>query len=204
MFKNKYYDFQTKRFDEISYQIKDLYNEYIFYWLELNRIPKSGSVAKVKNGDSEEERQEIIEKWMNEPSPTLGFSDSDNNEKYYTKKGMRVRTEMHKFLADIFDEHGIAYKYERPKFLRDGTVVYPAFTLMNTYLYYETYWDVFQFGYKPNDYDVTLEKMAIYLTNGILDGRNLISTFDVHGYEVDEDLILDSIDIYLKQSSMII
>ena len=215
--------FQEIRYQNLATKVENIINRFIHYWMEINRLPEDGYVYCGKYEDYRlgilnesltkkelenyhsffKKLKNLYVEWQAKDYPTLGFAE-DDKEEIYTKKGLRVRNNVHKQLAEIFDKEGIYYQYEKPKYLKDGRVVYPPFTFLNTGLHYEIYWDVFQFGRSIEEYDVSLERMEAYMSNGILEGRNLIASFDVPGYEIDEELVKLDIELLIKTPSMVL
>ena len=93
-----------------------------------------------------------------------------------TEKGEEVRNADEKLLADFFDEWEIPYRYGAPLFLKDGNILRPSFTLLNTRTRREIYWDHLIFTENPESREDGLRRIEVYTANHLWPGIHLIVT----------------------------
>ncbi len=105
---------------------------------------------------------------------------------YPTKRGEMVRSKSEVFLADMFYEMGIPYRYEQIVKTKDGKVYAPDFTLWDKKRRREVYHEHFGLVDDP-DYrrDRFLNKIDEYRKSGIFFGNNLMATFEGEGSVLD-------------------
>lgn len=105
---------------------------------------------------------------------------------YPTKRGEMVRSKSEVFLADMFYEMGIPYRYEQIVKTKDGKVYAPDFTLWDKKRRREVYHEHFGLVDDP-DYrrDRFLKKIDEYRKSGIFFGNNLMATFEGEGSVLD-------------------
>lgn len=72
--------------------------------------------------------EEFAARWENEEYEGNPFHPEE--KVYETKKGELVRSKSEAFIADMYYEMGIPYKYEYPVELSDGRKKYPDFTFL--------------------------------------------------------------------------
>lgn len=123
------------------------------------------------------------EMWKKRPFETNPlFSEQ---KPYETKGGDWVRSKSEMLFANLYHELGIPYRYECKLTLRDGTVKYPDFTLLDVrhrrYVFHE------HFGLMddPDYRESCFRKLDAYRRNGIFLGGNLIATFEGKGSELN-------------------
>ncbi len=105
---------------------------------------------------------------------------------YQTKRGEMVRSKSEVFLADMFYEMGIPYRYEQVVKTKDGKVYAPDFTLWDKKRRREVYHEHFGLVDDP-DYrrDRFLKKIDEYRKSEIFFGNNLMATFEGDGSVLD-------------------
>ena len=123
---------------------------------------------------------EFAKKWLSEPYVGLGFEEGD--PEVYSEGGLRVRSKNEIIAADIYDKYCIPYKYECPVYLKGYGTVYPDFTLLNV-RQRKVYYQEIMGKMTETDYaDTNISKIHAYERNGIIQGRNLILSFDTKAH----------------------
>lgn len=115
--------------------------------------------------------------WQNKSFESKSFRDSDSTT-YYTKRGERVRSKSEILIANALFDAGIPYRYEYPVSLKNGIVVHPDFTVLNKKTRKVYYWE--HWG-RLDDRDYVkdnLKKISQYSQVGIVQGNNLLITFE--------------------------
>lgn len=124
-----------------------------------------------------------VERWMKQ---TYDMNPAFSDQKLYeTKRGEKVRSKSELMFANLYYELDIPYRYESKLTLRDGTVRYPDFTLLDVrhrrYVFHE------HFGLMddPEYREACFRKLDLYRRNGVYLGVNLIATFEGKGSELN-------------------
>ncbi len=103
------------------------------------------------------------------PYPATSSIQTENNE--------TVRSKSEKIIADKLKLLRIPYIYEKPLML-GNTIKYPDFTVLNKRTRQEYYWEHMGMMDSPDYFKGALEKIELYLRNGIIHGKNLIITYE--------------------------
>lgn len=106
-------------------------------------------------------------------------------KQYETKRGEMVRSKSELVFANLYADLGIPYRYECELKLRDGTVKYPDFTLLDTRNRRVVYHEHFGLMDHPGYRETCFKKLDLYRRNGIYVGKNLIMTFEGKGSELN-------------------
>lgn len=126
--------------------------------------------------------ESFVSKWKNTKFTGLDFP-TDYPE-YYTRQNLRVRSKSEVIIADILDEVGIPFLYEKPLKLRTGTV-HPDFTLLNIKTRKELYWEhlgmMDDVDYRNNAFF----KLRNYEANGLYPYESIIWTFETGKYPLN-------------------
>ena len=113
----------------------------------------------------------------------------EEEKKYATRKGEKVRSKSEAIIADILFEFGIPYFYEKELKLSNGVTKYPDFTLLKIKTREEIYLEhmgrLDDDGYRKDN----LRKLSEYQRNGIHTGKNLILTHE----DLDNPLDIEGI-----------
>ena len=96
---------------------------------------------------------------------------------YFTRRGMRVRSKSEVIIADILEEKGIPFLYEKPLRLKKRTV-HPDFTLLNIKERKEVFWEHFGMMDDMEYRDEALLKIREYEANGFYQYDSVIWTFE--------------------------
>ena len=122
----------------------------------------------------------------------------DNTPELYTSRGERVRSKSEIIIADSLNRESIPYRYECPLTLSGIGNVYPDFTVLNTRLRKELYWEHFGMMDDPVYVEKALQKIASYEQHGIFPGEHLIITYETRQTPINQKLVHLMIQHYLK------
>lgn len=146
-------DYLGRMFDDLHTQRKPLVNPLVL---------------------SDEEYSKI---WQQETY--VGKDFDEDSPKHYSNRGERVRSKSEETIANIFDELGIPYKYERPVLLDGKFFAYPDFTFLKVKSRRECYLEHFgRMDEATYLKDSFFSKLDTYQRNGIIPGVNLFMTFE--------------------------
>lgn len=134
---------------------------------------------------------EYAKRWQEEPDEYNPYHPEEL--KYNTEREEKVRSKSEKMIADMYNELGIPYKYEKPLTLSNGVTKYPDFTLLKVSSRQEVYHE--HLGMLDDDEyrDRTLKKLREYEQNGIILGKNLIISYETSNVPFDVDLLRKNI-----------
>jgi len=114
--------------------------------------------------------------WLAETYETDPYYPDEKNKE--TERGEFVRSKSEQFIANIYYELGIPYRYEARLNLKNGQYKYPDFTILDVrkrkIIYHEHLGLMDKREYMNN----SIRKLNLYADNGILQGRNLIVTYE--------------------------
>lgn len=126
--------------------------------------------------------ENYISKWKSMKYTGLNFNP--DYPEYYTRQNLRVRSKSEVIIADILDEAGIPFLYEKPLHLKTGTV-HPDFTLLNIRTRREVYWEhlgmMDDIDYRNNAFS----KLRNYEANGLYPLESIIWTFETGKYPLN-------------------
>lgn len=124
----------------------------------------------------------FISAWKNTAFSGLDFNP--DFPEYYTRQNLRVRSKSEVIIADILDEAGIPFLYEKPLRLKSGTV-HPDFTLLNIKTRKELYWEhlgmMDDVDYRNNAF----MKLRSYEASGLYPYESIIWTFETGKYPLN-------------------
>ena len=141
---------------------------------------------------SDEEYADLWQSEEFEPKPI-----SKDVPEHFTNKGERVRSKSEVMIADALNKMGIPYKYERPLYLKEGSVkVYPDFTILKTEDRTEIFWEHLGRMDDPGYFNKKLMKIRSYEKNGIMPGVNLILTMETAEFPMNFPVIRQMIQTY--------
>ena len=129
--------------------------------------------------------EEYIKKWL-ETSRKI-ISASDDNEPisnhpesllFTTANGEIVRSKSEVIIADTLARLGIPYKYEEPYYYKGSKVFDPDFTVLNVKRRKEIYIEHFGRMHADNYRESFFWKMKQFPQIGIIQGENLVMTFE--------------------------
>ena len=100
-------------------------------------------------------------------------------------------------IADLLAREQIPYRYECPLYLEGLGTIYPDFTVLNTRLRKELYWEHFGMMDDPEYAEKAIKKLDGYEQNGIFQGENLIVTYETKQTPLNQKMIIRMIENYL-------
>lgn len=117
---------------------------------------------------------------------------------FETSEGLKVRSKSEQIIAENLMRLGIPFKYEAPLYISNRTVFHPDFTLLNAHRRSIIYYEHFGKMGDPEYMDYFFRKVKIYNKLGLVQGKNLIFTFEDKDHPFDfsshkhifEDLLL--------------
>lgn len=139
--------------------------------------------------------EERLEEWMQKEYAGKEFSVEA--PVIFTEKGERVRSKSEKILADYFAKQGIAYKYEKPLYLKGMGTIYPDFTFLSKKTGEEIYWEHNGMMNDPVYARNAIRKWGAYLQNGIFQGERLILTYETEQNVLNTAIIKSLVEKYL-------
>lgn len=112
------------------------------------------------------------------------------NLRYETEQGDMVRSKSEVIIANLLyrNKTDIIYKYEKPlEVIENGRkkTIYPDFTIMNVHTGKVTYWEhagIMDDAFYANEF---VKKMNLYITNGLMPGKDVVVTFESQGNPLD-------------------
>ena len=114
---------------------------------------------------------------------------------YDTEKGDKVRSKSELIIANALYQYAdvIDYKYERPLELRTkegkNIIMHPDFTILNKMTGRITYYEHAGRMDDPKYAAEFVKKMNLYAYNNIMNGRNLVVTFETAGTPLDTGML---------------
>ena len=101
-----------------------------------------------------------------------------------------VRSKSEVIIANLLyrNKTDIIYKYEKPlEVIENGRkkTIYPDFTIMNVHTGKVTYWEhagIMDDAFYANEF---VKKMNLYITNGLMPGKDVVVTFESQGNPLD-------------------
>lgn len=117
----------------------------------------------------------------------------------YTAKGERVRSKTEVIIADLLYREGIPYRYECPVEIEGWGKVYPDFTVLHVRERREIYWEHFGMMDDAAYVENAVQKIGIYLQNGICSKENLMITYETKKNPLNQRTIKMMIENYLKE-----
>lgn len=126
--------------------------------------------------------ERFISKWKNTDFTHMDFN-TDYPE-FFTRQNLRVRSKSEVIIADILDEAGIPFLYEKPLRLKTGTV-HPDFTLLNIRTRKELYWEHLGMMDDTDYRNSAFLKLRNYEASGIYPYESIIWTFETSRYPLN-------------------
>ena len=160
----------------------------------LKDIDSSIRKLIVKRTDSDDE---FVRKWTSEGYHKARITDSHIHE---TIDKTLVRSKSEVIIADRLHNAGIPYRYEQVLVLGnpiDFHNYYPDFTILNKRTRNIYYWEHLGMLGDENYCCSTLEKLEWYAKYGVIQGKNLILTFECKGRPISTRMIDQLIKEYL-------
>ncbi len=140
------------------------------------------------------EQDKIVAEWLAESYEPMPFTE---NTEFYTGNEIRVRSKSELIIANLLEQYGVPYKYEKPIYLRGLGQVRPDFTCLNVRLGEEYVWEHFGMMDNAGYANKNIEKISIYQQNGFFSGKNMIATFESSQTPLSSKMIKGVIEEYL-------
>ena len=131
--------------------------------------------------------EEYIKNWLAYEYNQKEFDD--NAPELYTEKNERVRSKSEVIIADALNRAGIPYRYECPLKLARGIIMHPDFTLLHVNRRKNIYWEHLGMMDDETYAESAINKLSLYLKNGISLGDNLILTFETKNIPLTHKMI---------------
>lgn len=130
---------------------------------------------------------QYIEQWQNVSWEGKGFLE--DNPKYFTAKGDRVRSKSEVIIADTLYRLRVPYRYEFPLRMRQSRsssyTLYPDFFCLNVRTREEFIWEHFGMMDDLEYAQKAVAKLNLYAENGIIPGSNLLITMEAKTEPLD-------------------
>ncbi len=143
----------------------------------------------------QETEEEYVTKWR-----SVKYQGKEFEEGYpeiYTSKGERVRSKSEVIIADYLNKNGIPYRYECPVKIKGWGKFYPDFTALNVRERKEIYWEHLGMMDDITYMENALQKLTLYMQNGISFNNNLIITYETKKHPLNLRIIKLMIEQYL-------
>ena len=135
-------------------------------------------------------------KWEQEEY-TAKYKPEKEDNIIYTEKHEAVRSKSEKILADKFKTMNIPYHYEKPLFLEGYGLIYPDFTVLNKRTRKEYYWEHMGLMDDKDYCEKAIKKIESMARNRIIQGKNLILTYETQTHPLNIGTIEALINEYL-------
>jgi len=173
----------VKILDERIKDVKSLINKYETASIE-NLILKYDDARKSLIKPYVLTDDEFVKSWLE--TPFTPNPKHPENLIFVTRNGEMVRSKSEVIIADNLKRLGIPYKYEAPFKCRDGSILYPDFTLLNirtrNLVYHEHFGKMDDPKYRDKQFFWKIKK---YNNEGIYQGKNLIMSFEEYNNPFD-------------------
>lgn len=169
----------------LKYRSKDIYALSELYNEKHKLYEIISSSPSVKNNE--------LLKWSSEYEQDLSFMSE--NLKHKSPSGHILRSKSELLIDIALTEKNIPFRYESPLFL-GGKKIIPDFTLRHPVYGDYYYWEHFGMMDNPDYYDAAIDKLNLYISNGIYPMQNLIITFETSDSSLDLNQINRLIDYY--------
>lgn len=126
---------------------------------------------------------EFIVQWQQKEYAVNYKPEEDSG--IYTENNEAVRSKSEKILADKFKTMDIPYHYEKPLYLNGYGVVYPDFTVLNKRTRREYYWEHLGLMDNKEYCEKAIRKMETMARNKIVQGKNLILTYETSAHPLN-------------------
>ena len=120
--------------------------------------------------------EEYIINWKKQEYEQMGFKE--NSPEFYTSRGLRVRSKSEVIIANMLDEKGIPYLYEKPIRLKGMGIVHPDFTVLNIRTGEEYIWEHLGMMDDPEYRARAFEKIKAYEKDNYIIGDKLLISYE--------------------------
>lgn len=181
----------------ISYLIDDLINENKVIDQQINYI----SGKRADKMLSEPKYFELLKTYLSSVSDSWSSQPYNKNERYPENlvhksiSGNILRSKSEAMIDTFLYQHNIPYRYECELKI-GGIYLYPDFTIKHPYTGKIYYWEHFGLMGNPNYAHECCKKLQIYIDNGIIPTKNLITTYETKSSPLTVDEIKSVIEHY--------
>lgn len=159
--------------------LKDLLNvPLLFNLLEDEELPTSDDMS------------EELKRWAHEEYETNPYHPEHKNVP--TVDGTMVRSKSEAFIVMLLSAQHIPYRYEC-KLEIGGHIYYPDFTIRHPVTGKTYYWEHVGALHMPEYRSDFIQKMRIYINNGLIPDYNLILTYESEGRPFDITIAQDKL-----------
>ena len=138
---------------------------------------------------------QYVSLWFSASYAGKGFDEEDES-RFFTDKGERVRSKSEVIIANYLFRTGIPYKYECPLSL-PGKMIYPDFTILDVKNRCVFYLEHFGMMDDPEYSQSFVNKLNTYQSGGIFPGRKLIMTFETSKSPLDTRMVKQTVEQYI-------
>lgn len=173
------------------------------YIAQHNRIPNKAEELLQKSDEyrklfaaSFEPQKEDLKEWMN--------ATYEKNTKYpeqliyKTISGNYVRSKSETLIDMFLSTNKIPFRYECALQLNSITL-YPDFTIRHPKTGETMYWEHFGLMDDPNYSKNALTKLQLYISNGIIPTKQLITTYETKDHPLDSESVAQIIKTYFME-----
>ena len=139
--------------------------------------------------------EDFVRQWQNRIYTPKPFREGD--PEYYTDRGERVRSKSEVIIANKMYSAGVPYLYECPIVLRDGTLIYPDFTVLNVREKKTMIWEHLGMMDDGSYCQRALDRILSLEREGFFPGENLIITHETSRRPLDTRLLERVMQCYL-------
>ena len=194
-----------KRYDQQAYDLVKMKKAAVDKCIEILKKADEKKLATIYSNFPPELRpliktvssyqEDFAKKWQ---ARVYKKSTLKVDTNFKTKRGELVRSKSELIIANKLFDEGIPYHYET-LFSIDIFLTYsPDFLVLNTRTKKEYYWEHFGKMSDPKYLDETLCKLENYAEKGIVQGINLITTFECGEHPLNTLYLDKIIETYLK------
>lgn len=138
-------------------------------------------------------RSEIISEWLSEPYETNTYKE--HRKKFPTCSGVLVRSKSEVIIESILFKNHIPFRYECKLQLGEEDL-FPDFTILHPKTCQLYYWEHLGLVEKPKYLQRSISKLYTYISNGIIPGHNLITTYETKDFPLDFNTIEEIVKYY--------
>ena len=134
------------------------------------------------------------EQWLS--IPYIPSQAHPEQLRHYAKNKQLFRSKSEGAIANALLDANIAFKYECPLVL-SGITFHPDFTIRHPYSKELFYWEHLGLMDSPSYAKDSMNKIQIFINNGIIPGKNLILSFETGNFPFNPQQAEDYIKLYL-------
>ena len=187
----KQVNFEIKNLEHVlrnsKLKIENLQNLYSDYPQEIKKYIKPLDISD----------EEYAREWFSIPYKHKAIPEEI--PVYLTDNGEQVRSKSELNIANMLFKMQVPYKYECPLILFGGRIIHPDFTLLDTHMRREIYWEHRGMMDDRSYLRDTVQRIKTYRKEGIQLGDNLIITEETSTLPLGTDEILSVIKHFMNK-----